>query len=278
MNVMRGPTSTAIAPPARPRTGSRMKPWGRRSLRAMLGVGIAIGIWAAITASGTVDTTIFPTVPSFVGALASSWHELLLAIGDTVGTWALGLAAGGFLAVVLGIVVGTSYWADALTDIIVRVLRPLPSLALIPVAVLLLGLDITMAAALVAYATFWPIFVNTRYAARQIEPRLLDSGRALGLTGFNLVRRVILPAIAPGVATGVRVAVGIGIVVTVSVQLVSGIGGLGGYVLTAQTNGLTSEVFVGAAAGGLLGWLLNGLCLGLTRWLLPWQAAMGGRA
>ncbi len=271
--------STAVGVPAStfpPAPRQRIRPRWRRGVRAVIGVGVAIGLWAVITASGAVDTTVFPTVPAFVSALADSWRDLLLSFGPTLQSWALGMVVGAALGITLGVIVGRFYWADASTDIIVRLLRPLPSLALIPIAVLLAGLGITMTASLVAFASFWPIFINTRYAVRQIEPRLLDSGRAVGLSGWSLVRLVIAPAIAPAVVTGIRISVGIAIVVTVSVQLVAGTGGLGGYVLSAQTNGLTDQVFVGVAAGGLLGWLLNGLFLVVARKLMPWQAALGG--
>jgi ABC-type nitrate/sulfonate/bicarbonate transport system permease component len=276
-----GVAASADAVPASPaRSGARkgVNPRWRRGGRAVTGVAIAIGLWAAVTASGAVDTTIFPTVPAFVGALADSWRELLVSFEATLQSWALGMVVGAALGIILGVIVGRSYWADASSDIIVRMLRPLPSLALIPIAVLVAGLGITMTASLVAFASFWPIFINTRYAVRQIEPRLLDSGRAVGLSGWSLVTRVIAPAIAPAVVTGVRVSVGIAIVVTVSVQLVAGTGGLGGYVLNAQTSGLTNQVFVGVAAGGVLGWLLNGVFLLAARKLMPWQAARGSGA
>lgn len=261
--------------PTRSVAGSLSPRW-RRAVRAVVGVAIAIGAWAAVTSSGIVDTAVFPTVPAFLQALADSWTDLLQGMGVTLQSWALGMLVGTVLGVTLGVIVGRSYWADASSDIVVRMLRPMPSLALIPVAVLVAGLGVAMTASLVAFTSFWPIFINTRYAVRQIEPRLLDSGKAIGLSGWSLIRLVIAPAIAPGVVTGIRVSVGIAIVVTVSVQLVAGTGGLGGYVLNAQTSGLTSQVFVGAAAGGLLGWLLNSLFLVATRRVMPWQAAMRG--
>lgn len=244
-------------------------------VRAAVGVVLAILIWALVTVTGIVDTSVLPTVQSFADALSDSRQELLVAVADTLTTLAVGLALGAIAAIVLGVVVGLIPWVDALSDLLVRVLRPLPSLALIPVAVLLLGLGTQMEASLVAYATFWPVFVNTRYAVRQIEPQLLDSARAIGLHRAALVRGVVLPAIAPAVATGVQIAVGIGIVVTVSVQLVAGGSGLGGFVRDAQANGLIANVFVGAAVAGVIGWLLNSLFLQLIRVLMPWQSRSG---
>ena len=271
-----GLTAQCAAPPERARS-DRLRRLGR-PLRAVVGVAVAVLAWAAVTSGGLVDTTTFPTVPAFFEAAVDSRAELLDAVVVTLHTWALGLVGGAAVGVVLGTFVGRVWWADALSDLLVRVLRPLPSLALIPVAVLLLGLGTQMAASLVAYATFWPVFINTRYAVRQIEPQLLDTARSLGLGRAGLIRRVLLPAIAPGVATGVRIAMSIGIVVTVSVQLVSGGAGLGGFVRDAQANSLTVNVFVGAFVGGLLGWLLNIVFLKIVRVVIPWQPAAWGQS
>ncbi len=266
------------APGPRPKRRTRLKPKAQRTLRGVAGVVIAIAVWAVVTGAELIDTSVFPTIPAFVQALADSWPDLLRSLGVTLQSWALGVSVATVLGVGLGVLVGRSFWADAFSDVVVRALRPLPSLALIPIAILIAGLGVTMTASLVAIASFWPIFINTRYAARQVEPRLLDSGRAVGLSGWSLLYRVIAPAMAPAVITGIRVAVGMAIVVTVSVQLVAGTGGLGGYVVMSQVNGLNDQVFVGAAAGGVLGLLLNNGFIAITRRLLPWSATTRGGA
>ncbi len=190
----------------------------------------------------------------------------------------LGLAIASAAGAVLGVAVGTSVWADAATDVIVRMARPLPSLALIPIAILLAGLGTTMTSGLVAFAAFWPVFINARYAARQVEPLQLDTGRALGFGRWELIWRVVVPSVAPAIATGVRVAAGIATVVTISVELVAGTGGLGGYVMHAQEGGATAMMYAGIVVGGLLGWLLSVGIGALARKALRWDAAAAGRA
>src|SRR5262249_56027400 len=120
---------------------------------------------------------------------------------------------------VVGGGVGMWMWAGAATDVIVRMARPLPSLALIPIAILLAGLSTRMTVGLVAFAAFWPVFINARYATRQVEPQLLDAGRALGFGRWGLVWRVVVPSVAPAAATGVRVAAGGGPLLTLSASL-----------------------------------------------------------
>lgn len=262
----------AARPPAR-RRASAKQGRGRRPLRALIGVAVAIGIWAAITESGAVDTRNVATLGAIVSGAADSWHDLLSSVGATLETWAIGLAFASIAGAVLGLGVGLSRWADAASDVVVRMMRPMPSLALIPIAILIAGLGITMTAGLVAFASFWPVFINARYAVRQIEPRLLDTGKVMGLRHLRLIWHVVVPATAPLIATGIRISAGLAIVVTVSVELVAGTGGLGGYVLIAQQNGATGQMYAGIVAGGMLGWLLNMIFARLARMASPWEAA-----
>ncbi len=249
--------------------------WRRRG-RALIGIAIAIGVYAAITSTGLVDTQQVPTIPAIARGLGDSWHELLSSVGTTLESWAIGLAIASAAGAVLGLAVGLSNWLDDATDIIVRMMRPMPSLALIPVAILIAGLGTKMTAGLVAFASFWPVFINARYAVRQVEPRLLDTARVLGLPRFQQVRRVIVPATAPAIVTGISVSVALALVVTVSVELVAGTGGLGSFVLVAQQAGATGQMYAAILVGGLVGWLLNALFKAASGAVLPWQAALSG--
>jgi NitT/TauT family transport system permease protein len=250
----------------------------RRRARPAAGVALAIGLWVLLTQTGLLSSREFPTVQAIAVALAAAAGPLVTSLGATLESLLIGLAIASAAGVVLGLAVGSSVWADAATDGIVRMARPLPSLALIPIAILLAGLGTTMTAGLVAFAAFWPVFINTRYATRQVEPQLLDTGRALGFGRWGLVWRVVVPSVAPAAATGVRVAAGVATVVTISVELVAGTGGLGGYVMTAQQGGSTAAMYAGIVVGGFVGWLLSYGVGAVGRTTLRWDAAAGGRA
>ena len=248
-----------------------MTPRTARRMRGVVGVGIALLIWALVSLSGLVSTQDLPGIPAVAAALAGSSGEIGASLGTTLSALLAGLAIAAVAGSVLGVAVGLSVWADAATDVIVRMMRPLPSLALIPIAILLAGLGIEMTAGLVAFAAFWPVFINARYAARQVEPRLLDTGRCLGFSRWALVTRIVVPSTAPAIATGIRVAVGIATVVTVSVELVAGTGGLGGYVLAAEQGGSLPQMYAGIVVGGILGWALNQIFAIASRRVLRWE-------
>jgi len=251
----------------------RAGPARLRRAKAAAGVAGALGLWALLTQTGLLGRSEFPSVQAVAAALGGSAGPLLASLGTTLESLLIGLGIASAAGAVLGVAVGTSLWADAATDVIVRMARPLPSLALIPIAILLAGLGTTMTSGLVAFAAFWPVFINARYATRQVEPQLLDTGRALGFGPRELLWRVVVPSAAPAIATGVRVAAGIATVVTISVELVAGTGGLGGYVMHAQEGGATALMYAGIVVGGMLGWLLSAGIGALARKALPWDPA-----
>jgi NitT/TauT family transport system permease protein len=251
--------------------------WLRRHGRGLIGIALAFAVWALINALGLISDQDLPSIGAVAQAFGDQWNPLISSLGTTVESLFIGLAIGSLAGAVLGIVVGLSVWADAATDVIVRMARPMPSLALIPIAILVAGLGTTMTSGLVAFAAFWPVFINGRYAVRQVEPRLLETGRALGLGRLGLIGRVIVPSATPAVATGVRISAGVATVVTVSVELVAGTGGLGGYVLSAEQGGATPQIYAGIILGGILGWLINLSFAVAMRRAFPWQHALAGR-
>jgi ABC-type nitrate/sulfonate/bicarbonate transport system permease component len=209
-------------------------------------------------------------VASTAQAIGANAGGLASAVGGTLEDWAVGIATAVIAGVVLGTLVGRSRLAEASTEILVRMMRPLPSLALIPIAILVAGLGLKMTAGLVAFTSFWPVFINTRYGVGQVDNLLIDTARTLGFRGLVLVSRVILPAAAPLIASGIQVAISLALVVTVSVELVGGTGGIGSFVLLAQQSDAVPVMYAGIVVGGFVGWALNVGYGAAVRWLLPW--------
>lgn len=263
---------TAVRPPRLARRRRRLV----RLLRQLGGVVVALGIWELVSATGAVASTVLPSVTSVARQLYDQAGPIASSLASTVEAWAIGLAVAVVLGSVLGVLVGRCAPAEAVTDLLVRMMRPLPSLALIPIAILLAGLGLKMTAGLVAFSGFWPVFINARYGARQVDRRLLDTARMLDLRGARLAWRVVAPACLPSILTGIQVAISLALVVTISVELVGGTGGLGQYVLVAQQGGAISAMYAGIVVGGLLGWAMNSGFLVATRRLVPWRYQRGG--
>lgn len=250
------------------------RPWtikGRSLVRKIAGVAVAIIIWQLISVTGAVNRQALASATSTARAIASDAGSLTSAAGGTLEAWAVGLAVAVIAGVVLGTAVGRSRLAEAFTEILVRMMRPLPSLALIPVAILIAGLGLKMTAGLVAFTAFWPVFINTRYGVRQVDNLVIDTARTLDFRGPGLICRIILPAAAPLIASGIQVAISLALVVTVSVELVGGTGGIGSFVLEAQQSDSVPAMYAGIVVGGIIGWVLNvGYGVAVRR-LLPWR-------
>lgn len=239
-------------------------------VRRVGGVAVAIGIWALVSGTGLVSSQALASVGATAAAIGHNPGALASAAASTLEAWAVGLAIAIVGGVVVGTLVGRSRYAEAGTEILVRMMRPLPSLALIPIAILVAGLGLKMTAGLVAFTSFWPIFISTRYGVHQVDNLFIDTAATLDVRGLGLLGRVVLPAAAPLIASGIQVAVSLALVVTVSVELVGGTGGLGTYVLQAQQAGAVPLMYSGIIVGGVLGWALNmGYGL-LVRRVLPW--------
>ena len=247
---------------------------GRRSsvTRSVGGILGALGLWELISLSGVVGSEALANVQDTGRALFTNAGSLGVAVGGTLEAWAIGLAVATAAGVVLGTLIGRSRIAEATTEVLVRAMRPLPSLALIPIAILVAGLGLRMTTGLVAFTSFWPVFINTRYGVRQVDILIIDTGRTLGLRRLPLLAKVVVPAAAPLIASGVQVAISLALVVTVSVELVGGTGGIGSFVQTAQQANAVPTMYTGILVGGIVGWVLNAGYAAVIRRAIPWQA------
>lgn len=262
-------TTQEIQPQERVATGKAPKKIG--IFKSLGGIVIALFLWEILSLSGAINKNALPTPTATFSALVTNAGSLIKSLGETLQAWAVGMIIAIILGIVIGTIVGRSKTADAATETLVRMMRPLPSLALIPIAILVAGLGLEMTAGLVAFAAFWPIFINTRAGVRQVDNRFLESAQSLKLKGFELLWRIIIPAAGPLIASGIQIAISIALIVTISVELVGGTGGLGQFVLLAQQANALSEMFAGIILGGIIGWLMNVAYLALVDRVLPWR-------
>ncbi len=260
------------------RTGPlRERRWRDRAFRlgkGLVGVAGAIGIWELLVVSGVLPEKAAPSFGSIVVAAVTDLGNgsLLGAVGVTMLAWAIGLAIATVLGVILGALIGVSQWVAGVLRLLVRFLRPVPSVALIPVAVLVAGLSLKMTLILVVFASVWPILFNTAYGIREVPQLYKDTGRAMGLSSGGVLTRITLPAALPSVATGLRVSAAIALVVVIAAELITGNAGIGRFILQERLGAQYSDAYAAVLVGGLLGYLINGIATGAERRLLFWSA------
>ncbi|MFT4265708.1 MAG: ABC transporter permease subunit, partial [Xenophilus sp.] len=207
---------------------------------------------------------------------SAALRSLAVALGDgslweatafTLGCAALGLLVGAALGLGFGIALGLSPRAARRGFLTVEVLRPVPSVALIPLALLVFGFGLRMEIAVVAFATFWPMLVLAQAAARQVEPRLLEVALALGLPPRERVAKIVIPAMVPRLFVALRLGVAIALVVAVTVEVAANPNGMGYAMLIAQQSMDPALMLAWLLWIGTVGVAINGLAQRAQAWV-----------
>jgi NitT/TauT family transport system permease protein len=206
------------------------------------------------------------------GALVGGLRDGTLSreIGATLEVYVQGLALALAIGVGLGIAIGVSRTVADGTSVLVEFLRPIPAVALIPLAILWFGLGTPMLRFAVAYAAVWPILVHTVYGIRGVDRMLYDVAATSGVTGVARIRRVSVPAALPGIATGVRISAAIALVVCVTAEFYFGSDGIGAYMQAQQVAYRIPELYAAVLLTGLIGLGIDAVLRSTQRRALFW--------
>jgi len=168
-----------------------------------------------------------------------------------------GLALGGGLGLAAGIWFGLSRSASDAAALPVELLRPVPSVALIPLSMLVFGFGFRMEIAVIAFTCFWPMLLLSQAAVRNVEPRLLEVARVLGFAWWERVLKLVLPAALPRIFVAFRLCVGIALVVAVTTEIAANPIGLGYAIISAGLSLRPEVMYAFLIWLAILGWLLN---------------------
>lgn len=244
-------------------------------LRKIAGVAIVLVAAELFTRSGFVDENSLPPLSKVLAEAASLIvdPEFLVQLWATVKAWLIGLILSTILGAALGYLLAVNEFLYRSFRALLDIIRPIPSVALIPLGILILGQGTNLKIVLVIYAATWPIFYNVLTAVHGIDRIQQDSARIFGIGRARRMRRVTLPSVLPDIATGIRVASPIALILAVSVELLGGgTDGLGAWILNASLgSGRADLVLAGTFIIGLLGVLSNWGLLVAERKALPWH-------
>ena len=222
--------------------------------------------WYARTIGVNSDALAPPSAAAqaFVKAVADG--SLFTATAFTLQAAALGLGLGALLGVGLGIVLGLSQRAAATGFLAIEFLRPIPSVALIPISMLVFGFGLRMELSVVAFATFWPLLILTQAAVRQVEPRLLEVAAALQLGVWDRTWKIVLPAVLPRLFVALRLGVAIALVVAVTVEIAANPNGMGYALMISQQSLDPALMLAWLFWIGVVGVAINALATRLQRY------------
>jgi ABC-type nitrate/sulfonate/bicarbonate transport system permease component len=229
----------------------------------------------AVRVSGTQSLAVAaPTqvVAALAGALGDG--TMLAATRETLACAIGGLVIGSLIGLVLGLIFGLVEPIDRLMELTVEAIRPIPSVALIPIAMLSLGFGYRFEMSIVAFACVWPMLIMTRAAIAGIEPRLLEVARVLQLTQGQRIVKIVLPAALPRIVVALRLGAGFALVVAVTVEIAANPLGLGFGMLIAQQSLNPALMLAYLLWVGLIGYAINALLLVAQQRLLGRAAAV----
>ena len=243
----------------------------------LVGTAIIVGGWELASQLGAIDPRIFPgpitAISNAAGRLAA----------DTVGehmAWSLFRVFSGFLfgvvaGVIVGVLAGWYQWFGLIARPIIELLRPIPPLAWIPLAIIWFGLGEPSKFFIIFLGAFFPVVTATYHGVTTVDPILIRAAQTLGLRGLPLLVRIVLPAASPDLATGIRIGWGLSFGVLVAAELIAADRGLGYMIMNERnTGGSVSVIIVGILLIGLLN-LLTDAVIGraIQQWIGRWHGS-----
>lgn len=239
----------------------------------LIGVLLFTGAWELGPRLGLVSDRYLPPASEVMAGLGSMLGEswFWLSVGQTLRAWAIGLAVASLAGTVVGLVIGISPLLRRLTHSTIEFLRPIPSVALIPVAVLLLGVGLPSTLLLVVYASFWPVLIQVLHGVTDVDPVADSTARSLGLSRAQRLRHVVWPTVLPYLMTGLRLAASIALILAVTAELVIGNPGIGREIALAQAGAAYVHTYGLVVITGVLGLLINRVFRVLERRVLAWH-------
>jgi sulfonate transport system permease protein len=223
--------------------------------------------WYARTVGKSSDALAPPTAAVQAFFTAATDGSLLGATAFTLGAAALGLLLAALLGIASGMALGLSKRSARMAFFSIEVFRPVPSVALIPLAMLVFGFGLRMEFSIVAFSCFWPLMILTQAAVQQVEPRLLEVSQVLGLSPAQRAVKIILPAIAPRLFVAMRLGVSVALVVAVTVEVAANPNGMGYAMMIAQQSMDPGLMLAWLFWIGVVGYSINVAALRLERWV-----------
>jgi NitT/TauT family transport system permease protein len=249
-------------------------------------------VWELLTRGGVINPQVLPapsqifmrwiayakpTAPYGEAKTGIAWFfsgELPLDACATIFRVAAGFCIGAGLALPLGLLMGTNRAVYQLCNPLIQILRPIPPIAYIPLAILWFGLGNHPAFFLISLGVFFPVLMNTIAGVRTVDSIYLRAAQNLGAGGATMFLRVILPAATPHILTGLRVGVGVGFICVIVAEMIAVNNGLGFRILEAREFFWSDKIIAGMLTIGLLGLAIDTGMSRLNNYLLRWHRGM----
>lgn len=247
----------------------------RRAFARSIAIVTLLAVWEILPRLHLVEPAFLPPLSE---VLATGWQlvlsgELLSHVNASLSRSLLGFALAIASGIPLGLLMGWYKGFERTVSPLLEALRNTASLALLPVFILLLGIGEASKISLIVYACSWPILLNTLSGVRNVDPLLIKFGRTMGLSPYQLFRKVILPAAVPTIFVGIRLAGATSLVVLVAAEMIGAKAGLGYLIIYSQYNFQIPHMYLGIITITGIGLLFNSLLQHIEARFTSWKPA-----
>ncbi len=225
--------------------------------------------------SGFVDRVMLPSPIEVLGSsidLAKT-GELQDHVRASVARIISGYAIGSAFGIFLGVALGRSRFLESFVGPILQMARAIPPLALVPLIIFWFGINESAKVSLIAWASFFPVWISTLLGVKGVNPLFVRAGQSLGAKRTVLLRRVIIPATLAPIFAGMRVALSISFTVLVAAELAGALAGLGYLIQTSALSFRVDNIFVGIVILAILGFIADALFMAVLYRVFPWYRA-----
>jgi ABC-type nitrate/sulfonate/bicarbonate transport system permease component len=230
-------------------------------------------LWEILPRYGILYARYFPPFSTVMGAFIEGIRsaEILRHTAISISRAFQGYFLAILIGVTLGTLTGTIRWLSDLFEITVELLRPMPSVALVPIAILLFGTSDNYNISIIAFGCTWPIFVNTFEGTKSIDTQWIETARVYGATRLDLLRKVIIPAALPYIVSGLRISLGTSIIIVTVTEMLASFKGLGYFIMETYNAYQIPQMYSGIITIGIVGYSLNRLFLIAEGRFMAWH-------
>jgi len=271
--------SVAVEPAAEQQRKSGLVRWGRPALGLILPLVLALG-WELAVRAGLSSGRLVPP-PSVIYATfaeLAKTGELQRHALATLARVAAGFGIGVGVGTLLGAITGYSVLIRRFIDPSLQALRAIPSIAWVPLFILWLGIFEASKVTLIAAGVFFPVYLGVMGAVMSVDRKIVEVGRVFRLSGFAMVRRILLPAVLPSYVIALRSGLGLGWMFVVAAEFMGASEGLGYLLVDGQQLGKPAQIVAAIVAFALIGKLTDWLIVGVTAPFLRWEDRFHARA
>jgi ABC-type nitrate/sulfonate/bicarbonate transport system permease component len=234
---------------------------------------ILIVLWELLPRYGFIYARYFPPFSEVAKALFEGFRsgEILKNAVISISRAFRGYLLAIVIGVGLGTLAGTIQWLSDLLEVTVELLRPMPSVALVPIAILLFGTSDSYNISIITFGCTWPIFVNTYEGTKSVDTQWIDTARVYGITRFDLLRKVVVPAALPYIVSGLRISLASSIIIVTVTEMLASFKGLGCFIMETYNAYRIPLMYSGIITIGIVGYGLNRLFLIIEGRVMAWH-------